>query len=346
MIRKVSIPLIVGMIVAAGVGPSALLASTSLSASAFLLFLTAFCKGDSLPPFMLMFFFIGLFCYSSASIPALRTCSAPITVSPITQAIESIPFSGERTANLLKALLTGKKEGLDPATIAAFRQSGASHILALSGLHLGVLYILISKPLAILGNTPAAYRIRCCSITLISGLYVMATGASPSTVRAFFFILLNEIAKLHPERKKDSLNIFWTAITIQAVLNPLAVMSAGFQLSYLAVLGILLFFPALKDFYPGEKAGWDIMHRIWNSAALSVSCQIFTAPLAFLHFGTFPRYFLLTNIIALPLTEVLIVGGTLCTVLGAAECCPAMLARAVDATATLLVRSLETISGM
>lgn len=256
------------------------------------------------------------------------------------------PLSSEKTSELLKALLTGRKEGLDSSTVTAFRSSGASHILALSGLHLGVLYIVISKPLAILGNTVPAYRIRCCSTILISGIYVLATGAGPSIVRAFLFILLNEISKLHPERKKDGILVFWTAITVQAVLDPPVIRSVSFQLSYLAVLGILLFYPALKGFYPEGGGRWSIMRRIWNSASLSISCQILTAPLAFHYFGTFPKYFLITNLIALPLTEVLIAGGTLCAVLALAGCCPAALARPVETVASLLVNSLETISGM
>lgn len=346
MIRKVSIPLIVGMIVAAGVGPSVFLVTTSLSVSAVFLCCAALLRKSSSVTFLLMFFFIGIFCYSSYSLPAVRTFVNPFNASAVTGAIDCIPFSAEGTADILKALLTGRKDNLDVSIVSAFRSSGASHILALSGLHLGVLYILISKPLAILGNSPAAYRVRCFTTILISVIYVLATGAGPSIVRAFLFILLNEISKLHPERKKDGLLIFWTAITIQAALDPSSVRSVSFQLSYLAVLGILLFYPMLKSFYPSDAPRWDIMRRIWNSAAMSISCQIFTAPLALLYFGTFPKYFLLTNLIALPLTEALIAGGALCAVLAPAGCCPTALAKPVDALASLLVDSLETIAGM
>lgn len=346
MIRKVSIPLIVGMIVAAGVGPSAFLATASLLTSALLLLCVTFFKELPSPSFPLLFFFIGIFCYSSYSLPAAAAFSNPFSTLTISKALDYIPFSSEKTSELLKALLTGRKEGLDSSTVTAFRSSGASHILALSGLHLGVLYIVISKPLAILGNTVPAYRIRCCSTILISGIYVLATGAGPSIVRAFLFILLNEISKLHPERKKDGILVFWTAITVQAVLDPPVIRSVSFQLSYLAVLGILLFYPVLKGFYPEGGGRWSIMRRIWNSASLSISCQILTAPLAFHYFGTFPKYFLITNLIALPLTEVLIAGGTLCAILALAGCCPTALARPVETVASLLVNSLETISGM
>lgn len=242
--------------------------------------------------------------------------------------------------------MTGQREGLPEATVKAFRDSGASHILALSGLHLGIIYILISKPLALLGNSPAAYRVRCLSTVAVSGVYVLATGAGASLIRAFLFIFLNEVSKLHPERKRDGLLIFWTALTVQAALNPLSIRSVGFQLSYLAVFGILTIYPSLKNFYPKTASKLDVMHRIWDSMALSLSCQIFTAPLAFLHFGTFPKYFLLTNLIALPLTEILIAGGVLCSLLTLAGICPPVLVDTIEGIALALEESLKTIAGM
>ncbi len=346
MIRKVSIPLIVGMIVAAGVGPSEALASVSLAISAVFLAYSSIRRDVRPACLVLLFLSLGIFCYSSCAISVRSATASPFSASAITKAIGSVPYRRNGTAALLNALMTGHREELQDATVKAFRDSGASHILALSGLHLGIIYILISKPLSLLGNSPAAYRARCLSTIAISGAYVLATGAGASLVRAFLFIILNEISRLHPERKRDGLLIFWTALTVQAALNPLSVRSIGFQLSYLAVFGILTIYPTLKNFYPATVSGWDIMHRIWDSAALSLSCQIFTAPLSFLYFGTFPKYFLITNLIALPLTEILIVGAVLCTLLTLAGICPPALVNAIDGIALALEESLKIIAGM
>lgn len=346
MIRKVSIPLIVGMIVAAGVGPSEALATFSLAISAVILAYSVLRRDVRPVCLVLLFLSLGAFCYSSCAISALIAAPAPFSASAITKAIGSVPYRRSETAALLQALMTGQREGLPDATVKAFRDSGASHILALSGLHLGIIYILISKPMALLGNSPAAYRVRCLSTVAVSGVYVLATGAGASLIRAFLFIFLNEVSKLHPERKRDGLLIFWTALTIQATLNPLSIRSVGFQLSYLAVFGILTIYPSLKNFYPKTASKLDVMHRIWDSMALSLSCQIFTAPLAFLHFGTFPKYFLLTNLIALPLTEILIAGGVLCSLLTLAGICPPVLVNAIEGIALTLEESLKAIAGM
>jgi len=132
----------------------------------------------------------------------------------------------------------------------------------------------------------------------------MMTGAAPSLVRAFLFILLNESARLLPGRQRRPLNIFCTALIIQLACKPEVIRSLGFQLSYLAMLGIQLLYPRLDAWYPSPGPGRrDPLRRIWSAMALSCSCQLFTAPLVWLRFGTFPRYFLLTNLGGLPLLE-------------------------------------------
>lgn len=345
MIRKVSIPLVVGMIVAAGVGPSAVLSSIALFGASILLALITMRKDTGDISIYALFLLTGIFCYSSYAISFVPSRHPLPDSRFLISAIERMNFLNGETSGLLKALLAGDRSGLTTDTVGYFRKSGASHLLALSGLHLGIIYIIVNRTLHIVGNSPPAFRTRCIATIAISGAYTLITGAAPSTVRAFLFISLNEAAKLHPDRKKDSLNIFWTSLTVQLVACPAVLKSAGFQLSYLAMLGIFLVFPVLKDFYPAAVHR-GLVVRIWESAALAISCQLFTAPLAYVLFGTFPKYFLITNLIALPLTEMLVAGGLLCTILTCTGICPDFLLSAVDFLSTTLVFSLETISEM
>jgi competence protein ComEC len=135
------------------------------------------------------------------------------------------------------------------------------------------------------------------------------------------------------------------ALLVQLVLDPSAIRSLGFQLSYLAMSGILLLYPILERWYPAS-APWDPFRRIWKGAALSISCQVFTAPLVWLRFHTFPRHFLLTNLLALPLTTALVGCAVLTLGLSAAGICPELLIKATDALCTLLQRTLEIIADM
>ncbi|MBO4525673.1 MAG: ComEC/Rec2 family competence protein [Bacteroidales bacterium] len=260
-----------------------------------------------------------------------------------------IPFPHQRTNALLRALLTGKRDMLDRATASAFRKAGASHILALSGLHLGIIYLIISRLLFFLGKSRRASILRSAIIVGLCGAYMAATGAGPSIVRAFIFITLAEIARNCPGRRRSGVNIWCTALLIQLCVKPSVISSIGFQMSYLAMLGTFTLFPILRDWYPSagpKKDRFLPVKRIWEMMALSISCQVFTAPLVWLRFHTFPKYFLLANLISLPLTEALIVGGLACTGLEAIKISPRFLTRAVDWISELLCSSLETIASI
>lgn len=277
--------------------------------------------------------------------------------SSMSYAIESIPFQSPDTGALLKALLTGNRSSLSPAVIEVFRTSGASHILALSGLHLGIIYVIFSKGLALLGNGTYARRLRSCLLILFCGFYTLSTGSGPSISRAFIFILLSECAGL-TGRYRSLTQILHASLLLQLIFSPLSILSVSFQLSYAAMAGIAYIFPRMKDMWSdsgtestdrrsGTAAGRMLISTarwIWSSAALSISCQLTTGPLAYIYFGTFPRYFLLTNLLALPLTGILIPAAVLTLLLSAAGWCPGILIQATDASASLLIWILSIIS--
>ena len=258
--------------------------------------------------------------------------------------LAGLPFPHERTAPLLTALFTGDRTALGRDTIALFRSSGASHILALSGLHLGILYLIITRVLSVLGKRPIARVARSLAAIIPAGAFCLATGASPSLVRAFLFILLSEACGLL-HRPRNAWHILLVALTLQAAINPSQVATVGFQLSYLAMCGIILIYPVLKNWYPSDGR-FDPIRKVWKGAALALSCQLTTAPLAWFYFRTFPRHFLLTNLLAMPLTTALMVLGVATVTLTAADICPMLLIRLTDLAASALLFCLEVIAGM
>lgn len=297
----------------------------------------------------MLYYFLGAFCFYSADImghmPKFEPELAKVAMKKFVGLIERTGFEGGQTGPLVEALLTGRRAAISRETAENFRTAGASHILALSGLHLGVIYGILSKLLAILGHSRTAALIRGLTIICASGFYATMTGASPSIVRALIFIILNETARLQPGRRRSSANIYCTALTIQLALNPLIIKEAGFQLSYLAMLGITVLFPRMNSWYPSGSR-FDPFRRIWSSAALTISCQIFTAPMVWVRFHTFPIYFLLTNLIALPLTELLIVSALLTLAMSAAGFDSAITKSLTERLGQTLVFCLDVISGM
>ena len=269
----------------------------------------------------------------------------------IEETADLIPFEDTRTNTFVKAVLTGERNGMPQDVIDAFRDSGASHILALSGLHLGVIYMMISRLLSFFGYSLRARRVRAAATVLICGLYTLATGAGPSIMRAFLFIVINEAASL-TGRYRSTGNTLMAALMIHLCIDPGSIRSVGFQLSYAAMAGIAFIYPVLKSMWPEGKssiAGLAVTgpaRWIWNSAAMSIACQLTTGPIAFIYFGTFPLYFLLTNLIALPLTGIIIPASAMTLLLYKAGICPDLLIRATEWLIGLLIGALETISAM
>ncbi|MCQ2175197.1 MAG: ComEC/Rec2 family competence protein [Bacteroidales bacterium] len=289
----------------------------------------------------------GVLCFIALSLvkalPAISAASG--AADALNMAIFRLGFRDRTTPALMGALLTGNKSHLDYDTIEIFRKSGASHLLALSGLHLGFIYSLIRKILQPLGNSPVIKAVRVGTVIGFCSFYTIMTGAGPSITRALLFIVINEACSLNPERKKSGTGVLSMAFVIQVTAMPGVVRSVGFQLSYLAMAGIfLLGIPMQKWFPQGRRTG--ILKKIWDASAISISCQAFTAPLSWYYFHSFPRHFLLANILALPVTEVAILLSIITITAEGCNISCNPLVKACDYIFKLLVRILETISEM
>lgn len=267
----------------------------------------------------------------------------------LSHVIDSMQFSDTGINALLKALITGDRGDIPADITESFRESGASHILALSGFHLGIIYGIISWSLSWMGGHRGIAILRSLIIIALCGLYALATGAGASIVRAFLFILLGETARL-THRKASTSTILFSAMLIQLSVAPESIHSVSFQLSYAAMAGIAFIFPKLKAFWPEEGKDevreWIFLRRIWTSASLSVSCQLTTGPLAWFYFSSFPQHFLLTNLIAIPLTGIIIPAALITLMLSAFGICPRFMTDLTEGLAEALTSSLEIIATM
>ena len=300
-----------------------------------------------------LYFFLGLFCRCSAVLTGASLFPGETTAGraclALKSVIDGIAYPHEESGELVKALLTGDRSGLDRGTVELFRKSGAAHMLALSGLHLGLIYLIVRKLFAPIGNAPLPKLVRSLGTVALTLFYTLMTGEGPSTVRAFLYILIKEAASLSPGRKADPVRVLLASLGIQLTLNPMVISQTGFQLSYLAMMGLATVFPAMKAWYPPPETDddrRDPMRKLWNAASLSLSCQLFTAPLVWLRFRSFPRYFLITNIRALPMCSGVMVLSVGVVALSAAGLCPGALVKLDDALIRLLIKTLETISVM
>jgi len=204
--------------------------------------------------------------------------------------------------SMAKAIFLGDKQDLPSTLRTSFSHAGMSHILAISGLHVGIIYLLLDKLLAFFHLFMHGKRIKYGVILGILIGYALLTGASPAVVRTvliFSIVLLAKIFYL----KYSILNLLAFSAILQLVYNPFVLWDIGFQLSYTAVLGIILLYPTFMQYV--KMLGRHI--RIpYSWIAVSMSAQLATAPLVYGYFGIFPTYFLLTNMLVVPLASVVI----------------------------------------
>lgn len=266
------------------------------------------------------------------------------------EAIDSIEFRKEQTGALVKALLTGNRTSLTSETIQVFRNSGASHILALSGLHLGIIYGIMKKILSLAGGSRSVRVLGSILCIAICGFYTLSTGAGDSITRAFIFIVTGETASLLMRTRRLS-RILMTGLIIHLALMPRSISSISFQLSYAAMAGIAWLYPSIRDLWvmsPAEKKyGAGILNKIWDMAALSISCQASAGIVAWFYFGTFPQYFLLTNLLAAPIAVVLIPSALLCLTFSALfGTCPHIFLTITEFLSSAMTFILEIIAGL
>jgi len=209
------------------------------------------------------------------------------------------------------ALLLGEKTDLAPTIQQNYAKAGAAHVLALSGLHVGLLYLILLWLLQLLSLLPffgrfvRRYKRGIAQLLLWS--YAFITGFSPSVVRAVTMFSLISFAQLL-YKNYHVINIIFATAFCQLLYQPQWLAHPGFQLSYAAILGIVSLHPIL---YRQIKPPHWILQKLWEATSVSLVAQIATLPLILHYFHSFPTYFLLANWIAIPATTAILILGLL-----------------------------------
>ncbi len=203
---------------------------------------------------------------------------------------------------VVAAMALGDKSALTKELKDVYSITGASHVLALSGLHLGIIYALLS--LLIRGRRWQMFS----QLLIILSIwaFVFLVGLSTSVVRSALMLSLYALMSLG-HRDKMSVNTLAFAAIVLLIFNPLSLFDVGFQMSFMAVFAILILYPLFEGVFPQE---YLLSHRavrwVWGMVAVSCAAQIGVAPLIAYYFGRFSTYFLLTNFIVIPATTLIL----------------------------------------
>jgi competence protein ComEC len=203
---------------------------------------------------------------------------------------------------LVSALVLGETNQLTAETKADFSVSGISHILSVSGLHVAVVYAVLAFLLSFLNPFEKWCVPKQVLIVLLLFFYAFLTGLSPSVLRSAFMFSLLALGKCF-HRKSQTLNTVLFSAFVLLLFNPSFFFDLGFQLSYLAVFFIVVVHPRLVALWlPSNKAA----KYLWEMLCLSLVAQLGTSPLTVHAFHTFPNYFLINNLVAVPYSSLLI----------------------------------------
>lgn len=218
---------------------------------------------------------------------------------------------GEREQATISALVLGVTDGLDNELLNAYAGTGAMHVLAVSGLHISIVYLLISFVLSPLKKIKHGKAILAVVSILILWTYSFITGLSPSVLRAVVMFTFMALARAS-DRQTNIYNTLAVAAFCLLLYDPYLIMSVGFQLSFFAVIGILYFHPFIYAWW--QPQNW-LLNEIWTVTSVSIAAQVSTFPLGLLYFHQFPNYFLLANLFVIPGSFVVLLGGILLLIL-------------------------------
>ena len=204
--------------------------------------------------------------------------------------------------SVLSALTLGYKNDLDKNIQKSYASSGAIHVLAVSGLHVGIVFVIISQILKFLGKERWAKIVRFVLSILFIWFFAFLTGAAPSVLRAsvmFSFIALGQALN----RSGTIYNSIFSSAFIMLLINPFLLFDLSFQLSYSAVISIVYFQAKISSLlHPQNK----FMKWTWDLVSVSIAAQIGTVPIIIYYFHQFPNYFLISNFIVIPMATIII----------------------------------------
>ena len=226
----------------------------------------------------------------------------------VVERYQELGFEGDELA-VLTALTTGQKEDLSDELRETYSIAGVSHVLALSGLHIGLIYgFLLLLLMPVWKRFPSSKPLTILFIIAILWMFAVFTGLSTSVVRSVTMFSIHAIAMFREERPA-TLHVLALTAFAMLLFKPLWLFDVGFQLSFTAVAAIIILQPRLDAILP-RPSQW-LTRRFKDLLTVSVAAQIGTAPLVILYFHRFSTHFLLSNLLVLPLVTFIMYGAFL-----------------------------------
>jgi len=218
---------------------------------------------------------------------------------------ENIP--GEKEQGVAEALLIGYREDLDKDLVQAYSNTGVVHIIAISGLHLGMIYAAMVWLFSFFKQNRTSRILKAIIILFVLWTFTLIAGAVPSIMRSavmFTFIVLGDLLG----KRSNMYNTLAASAFCMLVTNPFMLWDVGFLLSYAAVISIITFRKYIYNWLYYQN---KLLDMVWGLTSVTLSAQILTIPIVVFYFHQFPNFFLITNFVAVPLSGFILYGEIL-----------------------------------
>lgn len=248
-------------------------------------------------------------------------------------------FSSEELA-IIQALLLGQRRDISPKIYEEYAAAGAVHILAVSGLHVGIVLLILNLLLKPLERIKNGRIIKTFLLLLLLWGFALLAGLSPSVIRAvsmFSFVAMG----MQLQRKTSVINSLFVSLFVLLLFDPYFIFQVGFQLSYLAVFAIASLQPFLYKIYQPK---WKPLKYMWGILSVSIAAQIGVVPLSLYYFHQFPGLFFLTNLFILPVLGIILGGGIVIILFAQIDLLPGILSELYSKIIILLNQFVAWIS--
>ncbi|WP_428230341.1 ComEC/Rec2 family competence protein [Flavobacterium sp.] len=259
--------------------------------------------------------------------------------SRIVRNLEKANFNNEEM-NVALALILGQQQEISSDIIQDYQYSGATHILSVSGLHVGFIMLFINFILKPIPNTKKGSLIKLLSILLSLATFAIISGLSPSVLRSVVMFSFLAIGN-HLRRNGSIYHTLLVSILLILLFEPYFLFDVGFQLSYLALFFIVWLQPVLKNIWKPKN---KIQTTVWNALTVSFAAQIGTLPLCLYYFHQFPGLFFVTNIIIIPLLSFIMIAGIIVMIVALFISPPILLIEVFEKSIYLLNQTIHFIA--
>lgn len=213
----------------------------------------------------------------------------------------------ESAISVASTLILGYKAELDQQVLSAYSETGTVHVLSVSGAHVAIIFWIINLLLGFMDNYRYGKLLKAVIVIGLIWWYALLTGLSPAVYRAAVMISFIIIGKTY-NRQINTLNILAASAMLLLLFNPFLLTDVGFQLSYLAVAGLIIFQPMVQGWLDVDNKWLD---KLWLLCSASIAAQVITFPLSAYYFHQFPVYFLLSNLFILLPSFIIMCAGML-----------------------------------